>query len=153
MLEAVVTVWWWAQWGYRQETRMGGSFTNPPMSKHLLAQSPGECDPILHSLAIAQQGHFSGKMIWSLIKGWLYNRDILLRIVLMGSYTQKYANPSIKGLRVLWLWRAVTFSSNHLKFQQSLSIFSMSVFPALVWSRFKQLIGGSVAWFIFFRDF
>lgn len=63
----------------------------------------------------------------------------------MGSYTQKYANPSIKGLRVLWLWRAVTFSSNHLKFQQSLSIFSMSVFPAPVWSRFKQMIGGSVA--------
>lgn len=153
MPEAEVTAWGWAQWGYRQETRMRGSFTNPPMSKHLLVQNPRECDPILHSPSIAQQGHFRGKKTWSLIKGGLYNRDIPLRIVLIRPYTQKYANPSIKGLRVLWLWRAVTFSPNHLKFQQSLSTFSRSIFSAPIWSGFKQMIGGSVALLIFFRDF
>lgn len=142
-----MAAWGRAQWGYRQETGMRGSFTNPPISKHLLVQSPRQCDLILRSPAIAQQGHFRGKMIWSLIKGWLYNRDIPLRIVLMRSYTQKYANPSIKGLRVLWLWRALTFSPNHLKFQPRLSTFSMGIFSALVWSGFKQMIGGSVAFF------
>lgn len=70
--------------------------------KHLLVQSPRECDIILRSPAIAQQGHFRGKMIWSLIKRWLHNRNIPLRIVLMKAYTlQKYANPSIKGAQEL----------------------------------------------------
>lgn len=65
----------------------------------------------------------------------------------MRSYTQKYANPSIKGLRVLWLWRrTLTSSPNYLKFQQCLST-SMGIFSAPVCSGFKQIL--EVLWLFF----